>query len=147
MKRRVILEPWICKKLGIASELYCTLKQGYVASCKMQKQKETRLKTKTNNSVYNCQLLVFSGLVLTQSYLSCPPSVLRVFWQYIKVDLHVLTQWFSLFLSFPPHNFFTLIFCPFLPPFGANHNGTSLPFRMWAGIQSAVSRADSKVVL
>lgn len=38
-------------------------------------------------------------------------------------------------------------FFPFFLPSGANHNGTSLPFRMWAGIQAAVSRADSKVVL
>lgn len=81
MKRRVILEPWICKKLGIDCELYGTLEQGYVDSCKVQKQKETRLKTKANNFVYNCQLFVFSGLVLIQSYLSCPPAVVRVFWQ------------------------------------------------------------------
>ena len=83
-----------------------------------------------------------------ESCLSCVPAAyVRTFWQYIQVDLYILIQLFSLSLSFPPHKFFLPLFLPLLTLCGANQSGTSLPFRMWAGIQAAVSRADSKIVL
>lgn len=112
MKRRVILELWICKKLGIDCELYGTLKQGYVGSCKMQKQKETILKTKANNFVYTCQLFVFSGLVLMQSHLSCPPAVVRVLWQYIE-SRSIRFNTVIFFVAFLPS---THIFYPYFLP-------------------------------
>lgn len=74
------------------------------------------------------------------------PSTKRVFGQCIQSrSVHFNTE--ILFVSFLPSTHIFYPYCPFLSLFGANHNGTLLPFRMWAGIQAAVSRADSKIVL
>lgn len=85
-----------------------------------------------------------SGLAFMEFWLSSPPSAYgRVRHHCIQVDPYILIQRFS--LSFPPHTYFYPYFCPFLPLFGVNHSGTLLPFRMWAGLQAAVSRADSQL--